>query len=164
MKLIAILAIALLAGCATRIQVDYLSDPPGSTLYEEGRPVGVTPLSLYYEQDQAFKNGGCLRTKGMSAVWASGAKAETPYMDICSSKGLVQHIWLRRPDVPGREVDMNYAIELQRNGIMRAQAAATLMNSMKPPAPVQPYVLPAPPQPTRCRSYRIGNEIRTDCN
>jgi hypothetical protein len=152
------------SGCASRIQVDYLSDPPGATLYEEGRPIGVTPVSLYYAPDASFKNGSCQRAKGTSVVWASGVRAEISFLELCPNVGWTQHYWFRRPDVPGRDVDMNFALQMQRNGIMQQQAAAQALSNMRPP--LTPYQLPAPPRmgpALSCTSYNSAGQVITNC-
>ena len=157
------LALMLLTGCVG-LQVDYGSDPPGATLYQDGQVIGVTPARITYEPDQTFSSGGCMNLRGTAVKWASGAAAQISFLSVCKSLGTLQHYVFNRPDVPGRDIDANYALQLQRNGIMRSQAdaantAATLqiMRALQPPAP-------AFNPPVNCRSYRVGNEIRTDCN
>ena len=163
MRPFAIALLALLTGCATGIRVDYGSDPIGATVYEDGRSLGTTPMSVRYEPDETFKRGGCMRTKGTSAVWASGARAQISYLELCASRGMVQNYVYGRPDVPGREIDANFALQLQRNAIMRQQAnsAATanylmLLNANRP-AP------PSFPQQTNCRTVYSGNVANTQC-
>lgn len=139
MRLLVLLITAFVAGCATQIRVDYISDPPGATLYDDGRPLGVTPVRLSYPADEAFKGGQCQDLKGTTAVWASGARAEVSSLNACRSVGWIQSYVFVRPDVPGREVDMNFALQLQRNGIMQQQvdnaAAQNAINAKRKAAP-----------------------------
>lgn len=165
MRLILLMAAMIATGCATRIQVDYLSDPPGATLYEAGRPVGVTPMSVTYEPEASFKAGGCQRARGTSVTWASGAKAEIGYLELCNRTGWQQHYIFRRPDVPGRDVDMNYALQRQRNAIMQQQADALTIKALTPPPPpVAPIIYqPTMPQTINCTSRNVMGTVYTDC-
>jgi hypothetical protein len=162
MKLSLLVVATLLAGCAG-LRVQYNSDPPGASLYEGGQLKGVTPVVLNYELDQAFKSGGCTTLRGTSVKWASGAEASISHLTACAHVGRSQQYTFQRPDVPGRDVDMNYALQVQRNTIMRQQAAAAetaatlqLINALNPPPPPLPTSI-------NCSSYRLGNTIQTDC-
>lgn len=161
MKIVFIAAAVALAGCATKIQVDYGSDPPGATLYQNGQPMGTTPMSLYYEPAQAFKDGGCQRLDGTSVKWASGAAASIGYLQVCRTLGMTQHYIFNRPDVPGREIDANHALQLQRNSIMRRQADnAAIQNYIQSLNPPQQ---PLQPLSRDCRSVITGNTVQTQC-
>jgi hypothetical protein len=165
-RTICILALTgALGGCATGIRVDYVSDPGAAVVYEAGAPKGVTPVSLFYEPDATFKAGGCMNTRPMSVKWASGATASISHLQLCASQGMVQNYVFQRPDMPGREIDANYALQVERNQIMRAQAAAQIMQATTPPpAPVYQVVQPpAPPRPVNCTSQRIGGQVQTTC-
>lgn len=154
MKRVAVLVPVILcvSGCATTsMRVTYLSDPPGATLYQDGRPVGVTPVQLTYQTDEAFKKGGCMTLRGTTVKWASGAVAEVSSLNACSSTGRRQEFMFIRPDVPGRDIDMNYALQRDRNQIMRRQADAAALNATKPPKPMN------------CSSFVTGNVINTHC-
>lgn len=151
-----------LAGCATNIKVDYVSDPPAAVLYEDGAPKGTTPFTLFYQPDASFKSGGCMNTRPMSVKWASGATAGISYLTLCANKGMVQHYVFSRPDVPGRDTDLNYALEVERNRIMRAQAAAAIMQATTPPP--QPIRVYTPPQTIHCTSSTFGGTTTTNCH
>lgn len=110
MRLAALLAATLLAGCAfPRISVSYQSDPPGANLYYDGTPMGTTPKVLSYEQKPPFKAGGCQEASGMSVQWASGARQSVSSVPLCSAAGLTQTYVFTRPDAPGREIDLEAA-------------------------------------------------------
>lgn len=157
MRSMLVLAAVLVSGCAaTQIQVDYLSDPPGATLYEGGKALGVTPTSLYYAIEPSFENGGCQRARGTSVMWASGAKTEIGHLSLCKNNGYRQNYSFSRPDVPGRDVDLNYALQLQRNSIMRQQADAATMQAIQ-------AMTPAPPRPVTSNSFRVGAQVQTNC-
>lgn len=137
-------------------------------MYEEGRPIGTAPLVLNYTPDESFKRGSCIRLKGTSAKWASGAQASISYLTACPAQGSRQHYTFVRPDVPGRDIDMQFAIQLDRNMAMHQQAraqsaaaAAQMMQAMKP----SPLPMPAPLlTPTiNCRSTQYGLTVHTQC-
>lgn len=46
-----VLLALLLAGCASYQNVGIESDPPGATIYLDGKPVGVTPQTLRVPRD-----------------------------------------------------------------------------------------------------------------
>lgn len=135
-----------LTGCAaTGIRVVYHSDPQGATLYENGRPVGQTPLALNYPITDEFRRGACQTARGSEVKWASGATASIPSLRLCPQQGYEQHYTFQRPNVAGRDIDVNYALQLERNRIMRRQAEAAedaanaqLLRSLQPPPSTMP--------------------------
>lgn len=136
MKLVILLQAIFLAGCAG-LQIQYQSDPPGATLYQDGQPVGMTPYTLKYQPDEAFRNGGCMLVRPTEVKWASGATASTGgTLRACKSTGVQQTYMFIRPDMPGRDIDMNFALQIQRNGIMQQQNALILQQMLTPPKPV----------------------------
>lgn len=123
MKFVALTLSMLLLGCASSsVTVQYQSDPPGATILENGRPFGVTPVAVSYAAEPSFRNGGCQNVTGTTAIWPSGAKAEISQLQLCANVGWRQTFWFTRPDVAGREIDMNYALQKQRNDIMAEQS------------------------------------------
>ena len=163
MRLAILTVAALLAGCANTIEVAYQSDPQGAALYEGGKPLGTTPVVIRYAADPAFKAGGCFKVRGTSVKWASGAQAGIEFMTLCASQGYTQHYTFARPDVAGRDIDMNYALQLQRNNIMRQQAnAAQTANTLQYLSTLNPPIQPIP-QPIDCVSHRSGTVTRTEC-
>lgn len=173
-----------IAGCTSTLRVTYSSDPQGATLYQGDAPVGQTPYLLTYQPDETFKSGGCMRLNGTTARWASGASASVDHLTVCRSNGYSQVYGFRRPDVAGREIDANYALQLQQTAIMQqtanaqsraaaaqSQAAAAQMyRALNPPppvfiAPAPVYIAPAPTlsAPVNCTSQRIFNTVNTQC-
>lgn len=154
MRFYLLLALAALAGCATSsptMRVTYDSDPKGATLYQNGQPMGTTPVTLQYQTDPAFRKGGCKQLTGTEVKWASGVTASVPSLQACASAGYAQRFTFVRPDVPGREVDANFALQLQRNHIMQSANEIQLMNATKPASAV------------RCTSRQVGFTVRTIC-
>jgi hypothetical protein len=153
MKMLACaLGVALLTGCASQLRITYDSDPRGATLYQNGQPFGTTPVTLNYQADQTFRNGGCMALRGTEVKWASGASASISSLTACSSTGYQQLFTFMRPDVPGRDIDANFALQLQRNRIMQQSNAIQLYNATRPAPTV------------RCSSRQVGFTVQTVCN
>jgi hypothetical protein len=118
--------IALCAGCATNraLTMTYLSNPEGASLYEGGRFLGYTPKTLTYDDSRAaFARNECLRLDSMHVRWASGVVASAPELKACPQPGFSQQFVFNRPDLPGAEVDTNYAAQLERNPALQEQAS-----------------------------------------
>lgn len=70
------LSLAALIGCAAAptprsAMLTYETSPPGATLYEGGKAIGVEPVTrTYLAEGQA----ATIRTPDVTAVWPSGAK------------------------------------------------------------------------------------------
>jgi hypothetical protein len=173
LALLAIFSVIIVtSGCANRPQVTYYSDPPGATLYQSGRPMGTTPTTLTYARNKSFNKGQCIRIEGTSVKWASGAEASIAYLTMCPATGYSQQYTFIRPDTPGREIDLNYALQLQRNAIMGAQvaaqqraAAAAAASAEAQRQATQAQILRSlqPPQQINCESYRTGAYVNTTC-
>jgi hypothetical protein len=66
--------LAVLAGCASSppgARLTYETSPPGATIWEGGKSLGVAPVMQRYDADAS---GGQIRTPDVTAVWPSGAK------------------------------------------------------------------------------------------
>lgn len=158
----AILALcAMLGACASSLEVTYQSDPPGAALYQAGQMRGYTPYTLQYQVSDDDRRRGTKLLQGTSVRWASGASANVPNLTANLIQfGLSQQFTFQRSDVPGRETDMQFALELQKLAIMRQQAQAQqdqafyqLLQATKP------VVRPT----TNCTSTVIGNTVQTNC-
>jgi hypothetical protein len=118
--------LALCAGCATNsraLTMTYLSNPEGASLYEGGRFLGYTPMTLTYDDSRtAFARNECLRLDSMHVRWASGVVASAPELKACPQPGFSQQFVFKRPDLPGAEVDANYAAQLERNPALQEEA------------------------------------------
>ena len=119
---------ALCASCATTgpvLSMTYLSDPEGASLYEGGRLLGFTPMTLTYREGRAaFAHNECLRLNLMHVRWASGVVASAPNLQACPAPGYSQQYVFKRPaDLPGVETDAEYAAELDRNPQLQQQAS-----------------------------------------
>jgi hypothetical protein len=122
------IAFALCAGCATTgpvLSMTYQSDPEGASLYEGGRLLGFTPTTLTYQAGRAaFARNECLRLNSMHVRWASGVVASAPNLQACPAPGYSQqYVFKRPPELPGAEVDAEYAAALERNPLLQQQAS-----------------------------------------
>lgn len=148
----------ILSGCATRsLKVMYLSDPPGAVLYSDNKNFGYTPKTIHYEISEEDLKQGHMVLSGTSVRWASGAHADIPNLQVDLSNGYIQQFIFNRPEnYPGREVDMQFALELERLSIMKRQAHAQ---------EEQARWLKRQSQRTyNCTSTASGNTINTTCD
>ena len=109
---------------AAELTVTYQSDPPGAALYFGEKFYGYTPVSLKYEITRSQKEQGSMSLAGMSVKWASGAEASLPYLTADLKNGKRQQFTFRRPNVQGRETDMQIALQMQQLSLMKQQANA----------------------------------------
>jgi len=146
----------------TKVKVTYVSDPPGATLYEDGRAWGPMPVTLEYLVPGRFKT--CEPLKPVLARWVSGAEAEAPPLRICPEHGKNQQVGFVRPSgVPNRELDVEFAIELLRLRIEDLAAKQRTQDQWLAlygalAAQTQRY------QSTlRCTSRIVGYTVHTSC-
>ena len=160
--LLALTAATLAAGCSTALKVTYTSDPPGAALYQGTTNFGYTPVTLEYKPTDEDKRRGVMNLQGTSVKWASGASASISTLSAnLNQYGLNQSFNFQRPDIAGREIDMQFALELQKLAIMRQQARAQqdqayyqFLSTLRQPVRTQ----------TNCTSSVIGNTVYTNCN
>ena len=160
-RLVVLVASVMLGACASNLKVTYQSDPPGAALYQGGQLMGYTPYTLQYQVTDDDRKRGTKLLQGTSVKWASGASANVPSLTANINQfGFSQQFTFQRPDIPGRETDMQFALELQKLAIMRQQAQAQqdqafyqLLQATKP------VVRPT----TNCTSTVIGNTVQTNC-
>lgn len=119
------LAACLSLGCATPLRMTYTSIPPGAALYQGSTFFGYCPVTLEYNPSRYDVNTGRMMLQEVTAVWSSGAKVQTGMIQAdLRQHGFNQYLSLPRPaDVPGAEIDAQFAIELERNAIMHQQLA-----------------------------------------
>lgn len=148
-----------LTSCATPIgpnqsQLTYISVPPGAMLYENNTAWGMAPQTKIYTSLD-----GKTATKGVTAVWPSGAKS-TQFFNV--KLGTRQTATMSRPpNAPGMDRDLAFAEQLRLNQETKRAAndaalAAAIQKAFPPPA--------ATPPPVICTSSNIGGRIQTICN
>lgn len=164
--------ILLPAGCATnKVAVTYYSDPPGATFYEWGVAVGYTPFTRIIKPPDRPEGTPGKLVVSANVIWASGARTNIKYLTFDLSGGSQFYFTFVRPDIPGREIDANFAIQLERNRLLQEQVKAqqaqvywqmynTMLNQYR-----QSYIPPTPTSKSfNCTSRQVGNYIYTDCN
>ena len=186
---VAIVFLLLLAGCAgaglfedpNTLYVNYVCNPEGATLYSNNATVGTCPAKLNYKITDQDRARGYMMLSGVTATWVSGASISTTNPVRASlQNGLQQHFNFERPrNVAGYDTDANYALNLQRNRMLAAQAQAQQeaegldklnnaiaaanagLHSTPPPPPPPPTL---PPQ-VHCTTMALGGGISTtNCN
>ena len=138
-RLLVMLApLSFLVGCATSYDVVYDSDPSGAYIICQNNVYGRAPLSVSYKFTEENVKAKMLHVQPCIVQWKSGAKSKTdqnipmylvndsPEFDkyarlLGISKGTT-HI-VRRPDVPGREIDEEFAYRLAYEKKMQRQEA-----------------------------------------
>ena len=154
---------------AAELTVTYQSDPPGAALYQGPTFMGYTPLTLRYALSKEERKG-TRYLPYMRVLWASGASAETSNLHADVGRvGLRQVFTFQRPNVEGREADMQIAIQMQQLALMKrqanaAQAEAYAQRQQQFWNQLAQSFARSHPRPTNCTSVLIGNIIQTNCN
>ena len=122
LKLITLLGTFTITGC-TGIKVTMYSDPPGATIYADNKTFGYAPQVLNWQATDGFRKGVCMTTAPVTAKWASGA-SDTQTLNLCPQNGYETFYTFMRPDVAGREIDANFALQLQQLQLSEQREAA----------------------------------------
>ncbi|HXI11336.1 MAG TPA: hypothetical protein VNM92_01655 [Thermoanaerobaculia bacterium] len=141
----------------TKIEVTYHSDPPGASVYEEGRLWGVAPIKIKYNLAGKFKE--CAALKAVTVRWVSGAEVSMGELTICPQNGKKQQFSFMRPTgIPGIELDVTFAIDMMRS--QAAQHAASAASDAAGAAAVAAVFQ----RPKQCITTVIGTQIFTNCS
>lgn len=97
-KLIVISLAMSLAACSSQVMLTIESEPPGAAVYEGDRLYGTTPVTLNYDGDNDFTNGGCMGTMPIRVEWNSGAEARLSTINLCASQTSRQAYTFAYPD------------------------------------------------------------------
>lgn len=157
---LALAASPFLAGCVTTAQQPSLtlySNPIGATITENkaGAIPQMAPVSVIYNKGEQQ----CLNVLGFTAVWPSGATADTGVIELCGQHSAFQFVISRPSDAPNYHIDTQFAASLQMNQQMQQQQAAMMLllnqGMSQGPRRSSPTNLQ-----TRCVTY--GNITRCD--
>ncbi|HZP67655.1 MAG TPA: hypothetical protein VFB32_15235 [Rudaea sp.] len=155
--LIAASTLALTA-CAPTLYVTYRTDPPGAMIYEGAKALGYAPLTAPYNVGDGFEHSKCLMLNPISARWVSGAETKpTPIKACLDHGGWTQELTFVRPNIAGRELDVQWAIHLQEQQVAQKQADAAAWQ-----AALSSYQSVAPTT-VRCVTNQVGTMIVTNC-
>ena len=115
--ILAILGLAQ-AAFADKVRVFIYSDPAGATVYanQSKQLIGYAPVYLDYEfARDFFKRGRCEVVAPIAVRWASGAEAAVEGVQVCGAAGKNQQLtFVRPPEIPGRETDAFFALQLEQ--------------------------------------------------
>ena len=182
----------LISGCASNIGMTYYSLPSGATLFEgEGnRNLGALPRTYEYKLSKSNKELGYIIVSPLTAMWPSGASSSVSGLRLYLNKGKNQQFTFFRPkDVSGNELDVQNAIEQNRNRLRAQEAYQQNLIEMKKARAMDErnrvesqkarameeqnriqrqknntLILQSPTRlRTNCTSRRVGNTVYTDC-
>lgn len=160
LKLIILFGIPALSGCAG-IKVTMYSDPPGATIYADNKTFGYAPQVLNYQPTDGFKRGVCMATTPITATWASGA-SDTQTLNLCPQNGYETYYTFMRPNVAGREIDANFALQLQQLQLsQQREASARYDRAVKALSDYSKSLERS--RGTSCTSTVNGNTVQTNC-
>lgn len=163
--LAALCVLLLTAARTTTLKVTFQTDPPGAALIQDdGKLLGYAPVTLNYKMETPRAS-----LKGVTAKWASGAVASVPSITAELANGKNQQFTFQRPDVPGREADVQVALQLAELSLARRQmtvAALAAWNARQQQVYQQQADIARAQiasRPVNCYSQVIGNAIQTSC-
>jgi hypothetical protein len=166
MRLLTLVTIALsIAGCATQsLQVTYTSDPQGALLYENGKQWGYTPVTLTYPGVRGtFLAGQCVTLDPVLVRWSSGAEAKIGGVSACPASGWIQQFTFLRPaEIPGRDLDVAMALQIQQSASAQQQAAAAETSAAIRALAIQSQQTPQR-STVNCTSTVVNKEVHTSC-
>lgn len=162
----------VLAGCASisgdsnTLYVQYICNPAGATLYQENTVnLGMCPRTVTYPITEADRARGYVLLKGVTAFWVSGVSSSTtPTIMAYLKSGQQQHFRFERPrDAPNYSVDANYALQLEKAQLLRAQVEAIQDVATNSAVIATNSEQPAPSLRTHCTTNTIGGTTYTNC-
>lgn len=109
--------------------------------------------------------------RGITAYWVSGASSSVNTINANLQNGLHQNFQFERPrDFPNYQADANYALELEKIRILKAQAEAqetqaaiATVNNAIAAANAAYATAPPPNLGTHCTTRYLGNTAYTNC-
>lgn len=183
MVLLAVYAVTLAAAGPRSLTVTYYSDPAGATLYanQNQQSFGYAPAKLKYKVSKGFRDGKeCMTLQPVMVRWASGAEASVSTITACPQNGGNQQFTLVRPTgVEGRELDVQFALQLQELALVREQARAarrdmaaaqvgafwrTYIDTMQRNHADMMQRIREQNRLVQCRSQVIGQAVYTNCS
>ena len=112
-----LIATFVLSACgANTLSMDYICNPAGASLYEDGNKyLGSCPATITYQITKDDRSRGYVFIRGMSAKWASGASHSFSAQRVPLSVGTHQSLMFNRPsDAPGLDADLSVLRSLQQ--------------------------------------------------
>lgn len=157
------LALATPVAAQRTVNVTVHSDPQSASLSQSGAVFGLTPFALKYKTTKEFTSGkACLALLPLTVRWASGAVAQMSNLTVCPVPGQKRQaskyeLTFVRPDIPGREIDANFDLQVKRDASAEAyrdaQQFQALVDSLRKPKRVE----------VQCTSSAVGTTVYTTC-
>lgn len=147
------------------LRVEFICNPAGATLYQDNVNLGSCPTTLSYKISEENRSQGYVTLKGLTAYWVSGASSSANSISAELRNGLRQDFHFERPrGAPNYDVDANYALNLEKNRILRAQVEAIQNQNITVTMDNQSTPTTAPQRRTNCTSTRgVGGAVYTNC-
>lgn len=130
-RLVLLTTSILATGCASNVGLTVHSQPIGAYItQEDGTAFGMSPVYVSYNKKtlwsrQNLDQNGCSKVRTLTARWASGAETRLENLVLCKRIGTEQQITINRdPTVPGLDVDLQMALQVQTLWAQQRQAAA----------------------------------------
>ena len=123
-KLIYLLLISFLSGCASGYKITYNTEPRGASIICNGTNQGYSPVTLNYSPDENQKKYGSMNTVPCTAIWSSGARKDySNTWDLNKfPDGVMQT--LQRPNTEGYSQDAEFALKVKQMQYQKRQAEA----------------------------------------
>ena len=123
-RLLGLLLIYFLSGCASGYSITYNTEPIGATIICGGKNWGYSPVTLNYSPDEDNKKSGFFTTVPCGAIWSSGVrKSFNPTWDLNEfPDGGIET--LQRPSGEGYAQDVEFALKIQNMKSQRRAAKA----------------------------------------
>ena len=180
LRALILLVVVAIPVSADTVKLTIRTDPAGATVYLT-QPVtfsltsqGYAPVTVEYEPGKHFfRDRRCVRITPITVRWASGAEAFMEYVNICGATGKNQQIVFVRPmEAPGRDLDVAFALELERIAAdnqrtatdQRRQRWAALADQVSESFRRQAEIsLWYSQRRTNCTSSLVGSYVYTTC-
>ena len=153
---------------ADKVKLIVLSDPAGATVYinQASRKMGPAPAALTYKFGRDFfEHNRCESTQPIKVRWTSGAEASVNSLQLCGGTGKTQQfVFVRPAEVPGRDLDVQVALNYQRQQAT-SEVAQTAWGAFLQGLTTGIAALPAAlnPPTVNCTSSVVGSFIYTTC-
>ncbi len=157
--------IVLLSGCAgNQVLVTYYSNPTGALFFKGQKVVGYTPVTIEYDVQPGTEKERHLNLQGAKVVWASGASITIDSLDLVQGQGANFYFTFIRPNVPGREIDFNFASELQQNLMLVQQTESQKIRNYLQMYNNYRRSYATSFESFNCTSAQAGSYIYADCH
>jgi hypothetical protein len=161
-KILPLVVILLVSGCASKLSITYYSEPSGAALYgDDSVKLGTCPVTLQYTLTVLDRSHGYVYIKGVTAFWVSGVTTSLASFRADLSNGDKQQLTFQRPrNAPGYDTDTAHASELERNPAPAQQESdkrfASFQYALKNSQPFQQRTL-------NCTSNDYAGTVYTNC-